>query len=74
MKSTKEFNIALGEQLRICRKEKGLPLWQVADHIGATRQQLGRYEEGLALIPTDRFVKASQFLGKHPATLIARAL
>ena len=63
----KNFNIHLGEKLRMRRLSLGLTQTKVANAINVTFQQIQKYEKGTNGVSSSRLMQLSQFL-KVPIT------
>ena len=63
----KNFNIHLGEKLRMRRLSLGLTQTKVANAINVTFQQIQKYEKGTNGVSSSRLIQLSSFL-KVPIT------
>lgn len=48
-----DINVAVGRQIRLLRKSKGLSGQALARKLGVSQQQVSRYERGVCKINTD---------------------
>lgn len=61
---------AIGNRLKFARLAAGKSQSEVGQALGITFQQVQKYEKGANRLPPSRLVKAAQFLGVSPATLL----
>ncbi|MEN0654179.1 MULTISPECIES: helix-turn-helix domain-containing protein [Hyphobacterium] len=59
-----DFDVELGERIRIARKLAGLTQTALADKLGLTFQQIQKYELGRNRIAAGRLVELAEALGK----------
>lgn len=71
-KIARRMDQAIGEELRIVRRERRLTQKQLADQIGLTFQQIQKYEKGVNRISISCACRLAPALGLTPATLLVR--
>ena len=62
--------MAFSEQLRKLRQNQGLSQEQLADLVGATTQEVVRWEIGLARPERDKVLRLARLLGCKPEELL----
>jgi transcriptional regulator with XRE-family HTH domain len=59
----------VGQNIRICRLQKGLPQTALGERIGVTFQQVQKYEKGVNRVGASRLAQIAEFLGVSISTL-----
>ena len=57
------IDIAIGEELKALRTQRGLSLQYIADRVGITRQSVHAYEQGRASISVQNLIKICDLYG-----------
>lgn len=56
-KTIDKIDLAIGEELRDLRKQRGMTLLDVAERIGCTKSLISHYEHGKASISVPQLIK-----------------
>ena len=70
LKSTKEFDKALGARVRFLRQLRGISQEKLAENLGLTFQQVQKYETGANRFPIARMTRIAKLLGCSAAFLL----
>jgi transcriptional regulator with XRE-family HTH domain len=62
-RSTVDADIEMGRRIRLRRREKGISLRELADHLGVTFQQVQKYEDGTNRVGAARLPQIAKMLG-----------
>lgn len=69
-----EIDIAIGQRVRLARRDAGLSQEALADKLGLTFQQVQKYEKGANRIACSRMVQIAQALGRPVAYFFQDAI
>jgi transcriptional regulator with XRE-family HTH domain len=61
--------VLVGQNIRICRLQKGLSQTELGEAIGVTFQQIQKYEKGTNRVGASRMLQIAQTLGVSLSTL-----
>jgi transcriptional regulator with XRE-family HTH domain len=59
-----------GQNIKAAREMAGISQTELAERIGTTRQQIGKYETGTQDMTVERMLRIAAALGVEPNTLI----
>jgi transcriptional regulator with XRE-family HTH domain len=59
-----------GQNIKAARERAGISQTELAERIGTTRQQIGKYETGTQDMTVERMLRIAAALGVEPNTLI----
>jgi transcriptional regulator with XRE-family HTH domain len=59
----------VGQNIRICRLQRGLSQTELGDRVGVTFQQIQKYEKGVNRVGASRLIQIASALGVPLATL-----
>jgi transcriptional regulator with XRE-family HTH domain len=59
-----------GQNIKAAREKAGISQTELAERIGTTRQQIGKYETGTQDMTVERMLRIAAALGVEPNTLI----
>lgn len=69
----REFDTAVGERIRACRRDAGLNQTELARAAGVTFQQVQKYENGVNRVAASRLSTISRALGVPASALLGEA-
>lgn len=59
-----------GQKIKAARERAGISQTELAERIGTTRQQIGKYENGSQDMTVARMLRIAAALGVEPETLV----
>jgi transcriptional regulator with XRE-family HTH domain len=64
------INMTAGQNIKAARERAGISQTELAERIGTTRQQIGKYETGTQDMTVERMLRIAAALGVEPVTLV----
>jgi len=68
-RSVRPVDVLVGQNIRICRMQRGLSQSELAERIGLTFQQIQKYEKAANRVGASRLIQVASALGVPLATL-----
>ena len=68
-RSVRPVDVLVGQNIRICRMQRGLSQSELAERIGLTFQQIQKYEKAANRVGASRLIQVADALGVPLATL-----
>jgi len=69
MKNARPVDVLVGQNIRICRMQRGLSQSDLAERVGLTFQQIQKYEKAANRLGASRLIQVADALGVPLATL-----
>jgi transcriptional regulator with XRE-family HTH domain len=68
-RSARPVDVLVGQNIRICRLQRGLSQSELADRVGLTFQQIQKYEKAANRLGASRLIQVAEALGVPLSTL-----
>jgi transcriptional regulator with XRE-family HTH domain len=68
-RSARPVDVLVGQNIRICRMQRGLSQTELAERVGLTFQQIQKYEKAANRVGASRLIQVADALGVPLATL-----